>query len=127
MSDANALNPVVWVDLPVVDLTRAVAFYQAVLAVEIETQSFDGAAFAVFKHNSGNGACLVPGLGAPTAEDGPLVYFNVDGRLSAATVAVAAHGGRVLEEPHSMGPHGWRAVVVDSEGNRIAPHSSTEN
>jgi predicted enzyme related to lactoylglutathione lyase len=25
-----------------------------------------------------------------------------------------------------MGPHGWRAIVADTEGNRIALYSPTE-
>jgi hypothetical protein len=28
-----------------------------------------------------------------------------------------------LEPKHSIGPHGFRAIVLDSEGNRIALHS----
>jgi predicted enzyme related to lactoylglutathione lyase len=32
----------------------------------------------------------------------------------------------VLEPTHGIGPHGFRAIVLDSEGNRIALHSSTD-
>jgi hypothetical protein len=32
----------------------------------------------------------------------------------------------VLEAMHAIGPHGFRAVVLDSEGNRIALHSTTD-
>jgi len=35
-------------------------------------------------------------------------------------------GGRIVEPPRSMGPHGFRAIVVDSEGNRIALHAATD-
>ncbi|SVD94687.1 uncharacterized protein METZ01_LOCUS447541 [marine metagenome] len=27
---------------------------------------------------------------------------------------------------HSIGPHGFRAVALDSEGNRVALHSNTD-
>jgi predicted enzyme related to lactoylglutathione lyase len=27
---------------------------------------------------------------------------------------------------HAIGPHGFRAVLLDSEGNRIALHSSSD-
>ena len=43
--------------------------------------------------------------------------------LADAERAVAAHGGRVLQATHPIGPHGHRAIVVDSEGNRVALHS----
>ena len=36
---------------------------------------------------------------------------------------VTAGGGKVLQAKHQIGPHGFRAVVLDSEGNRIALHS----
>jgi predicted enzyme related to lactoylglutathione lyase len=29
-----------------------------------------------------------------------------------------------LQDKHQIGPHGFRAIIVDSEGNRIALHSS---
>jgi hypothetical protein len=33
---------------------------------------------------------------------------------------VRANGGKVLEEKTQIGPHGFRTLIVDSEGNRIA-------
>jgi predicted enzyme related to lactoylglutathione lyase len=35
-------------------------------------------------------------------------------------------GGKVVQEIHSIGPHGFRAIILDSEGNRIALHSETD-
>jgi len=32
-------------------------------------------------------------------------------------------GGKILEDTHAIGPHGFRAILLDSEGNRIAVHS----
>jgi hypothetical protein len=71
------------------------------------------------------GGCLVPSGddNAPSAR-GPLVYLNVDGRIADAERAATAHGGRVVQATHAIGPHGWRAIIVDSEGNRVALHSS---
>ena len=34
--------------------------------------------------------------------------------------------GAIVEDVHSLGPHGFRALVRDSEGNRIALHSDTD-
>jgi predicted enzyme related to lactoylglutathione lyase len=31
--------------------------------------------------------------------------------------------GKVLEPRHSISPFGFRAIVMDSEGNRIALHA----
>jgi len=125
MSEFNAShNRIVWCDIPVADLDRASAFYREVLAIVVERIAFGGGAFALLEHDQGNGACLVQQAGYAGNADGPLVYFNCDGRLSEAVDAVARNGGRVIEPMHSIGPHGLRAIVQDSEGNRIALHSS---
>lgn len=127
MSDWNAeKNRVVWVDIPVVDLERAHAFYAAVLGVDVRREEFDGVAFSVLEHDDGNGACLVPGPGEVSASQGLLVYLNTEGRIRDAVGEAKAHGGEVIQEVTPIGPHGFRAVVKDSEGNRIALHSSVD-
>ena len=127
MSDLNSLhNRVVWFDVPVVDLDRAVGFYAAVLAIKVSKESFDGFSFAVLEHDQGNGGCLVPNAGEVSSTQGVLVYFNVDGRIRDAVAQVERHGGRVTEPVHAIGPHGFRAIVNDSEGNRVALHSQSD-
>jgi uncharacterized protein len=121
MADENTQNNIVWADIPVTDLDRACAFYAAVLGRKVEQHTFEGMTFAVFEHTGGNGACLVKS-GAPSST-GPLMYLNVQGRLDAAEAEVAKHGGQVLIPKHVIGPHGFRSVILDSEGNRVALHS----
>jgi len=58
------------------------------------------------------------------SETGPLIYLSVEGRLNEAVGAARVNGGKVLQERQEIGPHGVRAIIVDSEGNRIALHSS---
>lgn len=118
----SQVNRVVWCDVPVANLDRACAFYGAVLAIKVHRETFGEFSFAVLEHSDGNGGCLVP-KPADVGVNGPLVYFNVNGRLTQAAAEVEKHGGRVVERPHSIGPHGSRAIVIDSEGNRIALHS----
>jgi predicted enzyme related to lactoylglutathione lyase len=127
MSDLNSKhNRAVWIDVPVADLDRATAFYAAVLGVGVTKQQYGEFQFSVIDHQDGNGGCLIPNPGQITSAGGLLVYFNVDGRLPAAVAQVQKLGGQVLEGPHSIGPHGFRAIVLDSEGNRVALHSRTE-
>ena len=59
------------------------------------------------------------------SRNGPLIYLSVEGRLDQAVKAARTSGGKVLQERQQIGPHGFRAVIVDSEGNRLALHSST--
>ncbi len=127
MSDYNSkYNRFVWMDIPVVDLDRACRFYEGVLGIKCPKDSFEGFEFAVLEHEDGNGGCLAPGADTISGDKGPLVYLNVDGRIRDAVAKVATLGGRVTREVHAIGPHGVRALIVDSEGNRFALHSTTD-
>ena len=127
MSDMNSQhNRAVWFDIPVVDLDRAAAFYRAVLAIEVTKQQFDDFAFCFLAHDQGNGGCLVPAPSEVTSTGGILVYLNVDKRIRQAIEQVEKCGGKVREPVHPIGPHGFRAIVEDSEGNRIALHSTID-
>lgn len=125
MSDLNKLNNIVWADIPVLDLDRAMEFYAAVLARKISKIEMPGCTFAVIEHEGGNGGCLVPADGdSKPSATGPLMYLNCGGRLEQAEAQVAKRGGKVLIPKQSIGPHGFRSVILDSEGNRIALHSN---
>lgn len=127
MSDFNAKhNRAVWMDIPVADLARASAFYAGVLGIKVQCDSHEGQEFGILEHDQGNGGSLVPDPGAIAAGKGPLVYLNVDGRIREALRKVRELGGAVTQGVHSIGPHGFRALITDSEGNRMALHSSTD-
>ncbi len=126
MSDFNSKhNRAVWFDIPVNDLDRAVAFYSAVLGVAVEKEIFGDSAMGVIEHRDGNGGCLVED-GAEITAGGILLYLNVDGRIRDAVNKVVPQGGTVIQPIHGIGPHGFRAIVLDSEGNRVALHSNSD-
>jgi uncharacterized protein len=126
MTDFNsANNRAVWFDIPVADLDRAAAFYRAVLGVEVKKESFGNMSFCVIEHRDGNGGCLVLNK-EEIAAGGVLIYLNVDGRIRDAISKVVPNGGSVVQDTHPIGPHGFRAVVLDSEGNRVALHSRSD-
>jgi len=54
---------------------------------------------------------------------GSIGYLNAKGRLDEAIAAVEPNSGRVLVPKHAIGPYGYRAIILDSEGNRVALHS----
>jgi uncharacterized protein len=118
-------NQVVWVDIPVADLDRAIAFYSGVLDAPVTREGGPGFLFGLLPHSEhGVGGCLVPeSAGNAPSRAGPLVYLNAGGRLHDAVRAAQAAGGTVLQAVHQIGEHGWRAIVLDSEGNRIALHA----
>lgn len=127
MSDFNSThNRAVWFDIPVANLDRAAAFYRAVLAIKVDKTQFDDFTFCLLEHDAGNGGCLIHKPGEVASSAGILLYMNVNGRIQDAVKQVTALGGKVLEPTHAIGPHGHRAVVLDSEGNRLALHSSVD-
>ena len=121
-------NQIVWCDIPVKDLDRAIRFYSAVLGSPIKKEQHQGMSFAVLPHGDEHGVsgCLTTGCSGSENEPshhGPLLYFNCQGRLDEAVKAVEPNGGKVFQPKHPIGPYGFRSVVLDSEGNRIALHS----
>jgi uncharacterized protein len=116
-------NQIVWCDIPVLDLDRAIKFYSAVLGQPVRKQEHSGVTVGILPHNDGEvGGCLFMSADKPS-EQGLMVYLNANGRLEEALDAVAANGGRVVQRQQPIGPFGFRAIVVDSEGNRVALHS----
>ncbi len=114
-----------WFDIPVLDLARACAFYRAVLGVEIAASSLPGEAVAVLPHANGSigGLLVTVQDNTPSERGGVLLYLNCEGRLDEAIAAAGSLGGSVIRPRHALGPHGFRAIIRDSEGNRLALHS----
>jgi predicted enzyme related to lactoylglutathione lyase len=120
-------NTLCWTDIPVTDLDRAIKFYSAVLDQKVNKESFEGSAYGLLPHEGDNAAgCLIVSGDMKPSQNGPLIYLSVDGRLENAIKAVSANRGKILQNKHAIGPHGFRAIVLDSEGNRIALHSSED-
>ena len=116
-------NQIVWCDIPVKDLDRAIKFYSAVLGQNVSKETAGEMTFGLLPDaDSGVSGCLVPGDSEPSA-NGPMIYMNCENRLDAAIDLAGKHGGKIMKPKHQIGPHGYRAVVLDSEGNRIALHS----
>jgi predicted enzyme related to lactoylglutathione lyase len=123
-------NTLCWTDIPVTNLDRAVKFYSAVLGQEVSKFSEQGFEYGLLPHEEQSASgCLCVGSDSAgsdnkPSQNGPLIYLSVEGRLDDAAKAVTSNGAKVLQEKKQIGPHGFRAVVVDSEGNRIALHST---
>lgn len=117
-------NQVVWCDIPVLDLDRAIGFYSAVLGQAVKKQEFPGTMVGILPHNDGEvGGCLFSSAEEKPSDKGTMIYLNANGRLDDALAAVSANGGKIVQPKHPIGPFGFRAVILDSEGNRIALHS----
>lgn len=118
----QAINTLLWLDIGVTNLDRAITFYQALLNTQARDARPHADSATLQLSASGSGITLIKqpevALGSLTA------YLNCNGRLKQALAQVKLNGGEVLQDIHSMEPFGVRAVILDSENNRIALHSA---
>jgi predicted enzyme related to lactoylglutathione lyase len=117
-------NTFCWIDIPVIDLDRAIAFYSAVLNAEVQKVSEHGFEFGLLPHVENNvSGCLTVMPDRKPSQNGPLVYLNTEGRIDDAVTAVQQQGKKIVKAKESIGPYGFRAIIEDSEGNVIALYS----
>jgi uncharacterized protein len=117
-------STVVWIDIPAVDLDRAIKFYSAVLGQPVKKETFPDFSMGLLPHvENGISGCLAQMSDNKPSRSGILVYLNVNGRLEKAVEAAKANGGEIVKDKHAIGPYGFRAVIIDSEGNQLALHS----
>lgn len=110
-----------WIDIPVIDLDRAISFYANILDDKVDKTSENGFEFGLLPHADNNvSGCLCIMEDRKPSTEGPQIYLNVEGRLAEAVGVVENHGGQVLKNIEQIGPYGHRAVILDSEGNSIA-------
>lgn len=102
-------NSLVWVDIPVADLDRAIKFYSAVLGAPIAKQEYPGMSIGLLPAGEKDaGGCLHRSETDRPSDHGPLIYLNCQGRLDDAVAAVVPGGGKVIQAKHPIGPHGFR-------------------
>jgi predicted enzyme related to lactoylglutathione lyase len=114
-------NNIVWVSIPVTDLSRAIEFYRHVTGLRIELMpgTEDRVAVAVGPEGENTVSFDLSTYGVPSME-GAAPYLNSGGDIQAMVARVGEAGGQVLQAPEYQGEMiGWTAWFVDSEGNRI--------
>jgi uncharacterized protein len=121
-------NIVGWFEIPVINLERAIKFYETILEIKLTPTKILEYEMALFPEIEG-------GLGTPGAlmmhksfipsDKGVLIYITPpSGDLANELSRVEAAGGTVLQQKALITEEiGFWGVFLDTEGNRIGIHS----
>ncbi|MEX2604370.1 MAG: VOC family protein [Gracilimonas sp.] len=122
----NAIN---WFEIPVNDIERAKKFYETIFSFEMPILDIgDGLKMALFPAISGTvGGTLIQHEDwyIPSENKGPLLYLNANPNLQTVLDRVEKAGGKIsIAKRLITEDNGYMAVIIDSEGNRVALHSN---
>lgn len=118
-----------WFEIGTTDLDRATKFYESIFNVKLAPLDMPNIKMRMFPLDdmmTGVGGALVDsgGFHKPSATDGPLIYLNGNPDVQHVLDKVEAAGGKIMVPKTEISPeYGYMAVIMDTEGNRIALHS----
>jgi predicted enzyme related to lactoylglutathione lyase len=112
---------IVWADIPVTDMERAIEFYGHVTGKRVVMMENSKGTVAVIGDPGGEpGVSADLYLGGTPSHDGARIFLGAHGDIDAMLARVPEAGGTVLKPKEYMGDMvGWIAWVEDSEGNLI--------
>lgn len=116
------MSKVVWFDIPVADMTRAIGFYEALTGEGlIRLPVGEGKETAIFPTEEGGAAgCLWAAPEDEPSHFGSRVYFDAGPSIDEWLGRVEPAGGRILVgKTEIAGGRGVYAYIEDSEGNRV--------
>lgn len=116
------MSRVTWFDIPVSDLTRAIAFYEVLTGDQLMRfpvgEDKETALFAA--EEGGSAGCLFLAPEDKPSHIGSRVYFDAGPSIEHWLSRVKPAGGRILVDKTEIGGgRGVYAYIEDSEGNRV--------
>jgi predicted enzyme related to lactoylglutathione lyase len=117
-------SPVVWFEIPALDLNRAIRFYETIFDTNLKRLTMDLGELAAFPFPPpGIGGCVIKSEQLK-AGAGTMIYLNAGPNLNTVRDRVEAAGGKILMPnvtlPNDMGVYTW---ILDTEGNTVALHA----
>lgn len=114
-----------WVEIPTTDFNRAIAFYQEVFGYPTESIQSSPVKMAFFPSDGTVVAgALVYGEAYTPASNGVKVYFHCGDSFDSILQKVVPAGGKIIRKKTLIRPDiGYKAEIMDSEGNVVALHA----
>ena len=122
-------NAISWFEIPTIDIDRAQKFYETIFDIKMQAMDFQQIKMRMFPLDNpmeGVGGTLVNsgGFHKVSATDGPLIYLNGNPDVQIILDKVESTGGKILVPKSTISEeYGDMAVILDTEGNRIALHN----
>ena len=119
---ANAIN---WFEIPASNFDRAVKFYSDVFSAEMPINEVMGTKMAFFPaEDQGVGGAVCSGEGYKPSSEGSMIYLNGGEDLGNPLAKVEGAGGKVVLPKTKISDEiGFMAIIMDTEGNKVAFHS----
>ncbi|SOE23833.1 hypothetical protein SAMN06298216_4212 [Spirosomataceae bacterium TFI 002] len=112
-------------EIPAMDISRAVNFYQAILDIDIEKMEMPGMEMGIFPYeNQMVTGVILKSEGYKPSAEGVTIYLNGGDNLQTILDKVEENGGKIItpKTPHAD-EIGYFALFIDSEGNRLGLNS----
>ncbi|MGE5500108.1 MAG: VOC family protein [Syntrophothermus sp.] len=122
----NVVNAVNWFEIPVTDFARAKAFYSAIFDYEMQQDKMSHLTlgFLPCEPGKGIGGAIVLSDGYVPSQNGTVVYLNGGNDLNVVLNRIEKAGGKILVGKTRIDDnHGYFAIFLDSEGNKLGLHS----
>jgi predicted enzyme related to lactoylglutathione lyase len=121
-------NAISWFEIPSGDLSRAQKFYETIFSITLTSLDLPNIKMRMFPVDDpmGVGGSIVfsNGFHKPSSTEGPLIYLNANPDVQLVLDKVEHAGGKIIVPKTEISPDfGHMAVILDTEGNRIALHS----
>jgi predicted enzyme related to lactoylglutathione lyase len=122
-------NAISWFEIPTADIDRAQKFYESIFDIRMVPLDMPQLKMRLFPiadmlTGIGGALCNSGGFYIPSEDKGPLVYLNANPDVQIILDRIEAAGGKIKVPKTQISPeHGYMAVFIDTEGNRIALHS----
>lgn len=112
-------------EIPAIDISRAVNFYQAILDINIEKIEMPGMEMGVFPYEGHMvTGVITKGENYKPSADGVTIYLNGGDNLQYILDKVEKNGGRIIASKTAHADEsGFFAFFLDTEGNKVGLHS----
>jgi predicted enzyme related to lactoylglutathione lyase len=126
------MNAISWFEIPTQDLDRAQKFYESIFQIQmvsLDTPQIKMRMFPLEDMMCVGGALVYnKDFYKPSASDGPLVYLNANPDVQNILDRIEKAGGKVAVPKTLISPeYGHMAMFIDTEGNRMALHSTPKS